>query len=183
MCIAALAPLAAAGGAAGGAGSIASVIGTVATIAGTVTGMQAQRQAAQAETASAEYQAKQARIMAEDTLKRGAADEQAKRRQTAALEGRQRAVMAASNLDLSSGSPLAVLTDTAILGELDADTVKNNAQREATQQRAQAGIYDMKAKAADQAGKIGVISTALGGVSTLADKWYRNRQPSGGLAR
>lgn len=174
MCIAALAPLAAG---AAGAGGAASTIGAIAGILGTGVSIMAQRQQAQAESATAEYQAKQSRILAEDTLKRGAADEQAKRRETAALEGRQRAVMAASNLDLSSGSPLAVLTDTAVLGELDAQTVRNNAQREATQQRAQAGIYDMKAKAATSAGNIGMIGTALGGVSTLAEKWYKNRAP------
>ena len=178
MCIAALAPLAA-GGAAAGAGSMAATIGTLASVAGTVVGVGAQMQAARAEQATAEYQAKQSRIMAEDTLKRGAAEEEAKRRQTAALEGRQRAVMAAGNLDLSSGSPLAVLTDTATLGELDAETIRNNAKREATQMRAQAGIYDMKADAAASAGGIGAFGTALGGISTLADRWYKNSRGLG----
>lgn len=153
--------------------AVAGIIGAVTSAAGTVVSMVGQRRAAEAEAAASKYQADQSRLLAEDALKRGAAEEQAKRRETAALEGRQRAVMAASNLDLTSGSPLTVLTDTALLGELDAQTVKNNAQREATQHRAQAGLYDMQSKAQSSAGKTLVFGTALSGVTSLADKWYR----------
>lgn len=127
MCVAAL-------------GGVAGLIGSVASAAGTVVGVIGQMNASRAEAAASTYQANQSRIMAEDALKRGAAEEQAQRRKTAALEGRQRAVLAASNVDLTSGSPLAVLTDTAMLGELDAQTIKNNAEREASQHRAQAGL-------------------------------------------
>lgn len=153
-------------------GGVAGIIGSVASIAGTVVGVMGQMNAAKAEAAASKYQADQSRIMAEDALKRGAAEEDAQRRKTAALEGRQRAVMAASNVDIGSGSPLAVLADTAVLGELDAQTVRNNADREAAQHRAQAGLFDMKASAAKSAGTIGAIGTALGGIGSLADRWY-----------
>lgn len=160
MCIAAL------GGAAGAIGAIASLAGTVVSVMG-------QMSAAQAQADMSQYQAKQSRIMAEDALKRGVAEEQAQRRKTAALEGRQRAILAASNVDIGSGSPLQILTDTAMLGELDAQTVRTNAKREASQHRAQAGLFDMQAGAAKQAGMINAFGTALGGISSLADRWYR----------
>lgn len=165
MCVAAL-------------GGVAGLIGSVASAAGTVVGVIGQMNAGRAEAAASTYQANQSRIMAEDALKRGAAEEQAQRRKTAALEGRQRAVLAASNVDLTSGSPLAVLTDTAMLGELDAQTIKNNAEREASQHRAQAGLFDMKASAAKSAGTLGAIGTALGGVSSLAERWYNPSRTS-----
>ncbi len=153
--------------------AIAGVVSAVTSVAGTALSVIGQRNAAAAESAAATYQAKQSRILAEDALKRGAAEEQAVRRRTSALEGRQRAVMAASNLDLGSGSPLDILTDTAVLGELDAQTTRGNAQREATQLRSQANLFDMKASAATSAGNIGAIGTAIGGISSLADRWYK----------
>lgn len=160
MCVAAL-------------GGVAGTIGTIASLAGTAVGVVGQMQAARAEEATAQYQAKQSRVMAEDAIQRGIAEEQAQRRKTAALESRQKAVMAAGNVDLGSGSPLQILADTAMLGELDAQTVRTNSKREASQHRAQAGLFDMKASAAMSAGRIGAFSTALGGVGSLADRWYK----------
>lgn len=159
-------------------GGVAGTIGAMASAAGTVAGVVGQISAGRAEAAASTYQANQSRIMAEDALKRGAAEEQAQRRKTAALEGRQRAVLAASNIDLGSGSPLAVLSDTALLGELDAETISNNAQREASQHRAQAGLFDMKAKAANSAGMLGAVGTALGGISSLSERWYKSNRTS-----
>jgi hypothetical protein len=160
MCIAAL------GGVAGAIGTIASVGGTIMSVAG-------QRQAAQAAQARADYQAKQARIQAEDSLRRGAVAEQAQRRKTAALAARQAAVLGASNLDLGSGSPLAILGDTAQLGELDAQTIRGNAQRESAAYSSQAGLFDLESDAAGSAGNIATFGTALGGIGSLAERWYR----------
>lgn len=117
-------------------------------------------------------------MLAEDALKRGHQEEEAQRRKTAALMGRQRAMMAASNLDLGSGSPLAILGDTALLGELDAETIKGNAKRQATQLRNSATMSDFEGKNAKAAGYIGAFSTVLGGVGGLADKWYKPRKAS-----
>lgn len=155
------------------AAGLLGVISTVASVAGTAVGVVGGMQAAKAEAAASEYQAKQSRIMAEDALKRGAAEEQAQRRKTSALEGRQRAVMAASGLDIGSGSPLSILADTAQLGELDAQTVRANANREAQQYNSQATLYSAQAKSQKSAGILGAMGTALGGAQTLADKWYR----------
>lgn len=155
--------------AAPGIGAIFSALGSVVGAVGTIA-------SAQAQAAAAKYQAKQQRMMAEDALKRGAVEEQGKRRQTAALEARQKAVMAGSNLDIGSGSPLAILGDTAQLGELDALTIRGNAQREATFGRNQAKLYDMEASSARTAGWIGAGTSILSGIGTVAEKWYKPYQ-------
>lgn len=149
-------------------GAIASLIGTGVSAYGQV-------QQGKAAAAAAEYEQKQNTILAEDALKRGAQEKDAVRRRTAALEGRQRAVLAASNLDLGSGSPLAILSDTAMLGELDAEIVQGNAERERAGLMAGADLAGMRAKSAKQAGTIGAFSTVLSGAGTLADKWYKPR--------
>ena len=82
-------------------------------------------------------------------------------------------ILAASNVDLGSGSPLAILGDTAQLGELDAQTIKDNAKREANYHTGNSQLAGMEAKSASTAGVIGAFSTVLGGASSLADKWYK----------
>lgn len=156
MCIAAL----------GGLGPIISAIGTGVSAIGTIAG-------AQAQAAAATYRKKQEAMLSEDALKRGAQEEEAQRRKQAALAGRQKAILAASNVDLGSGSPLAILGDTAQLGELDAQTIKDNAKREANYHTGNSQLAGMEAKSASTAGVIGAFSTVLGGASSLADKWYK----------
>lgn len=151
-------------------------LGMIASLAGTGISAYGQIQQGNAEAAAAQYEQKQDAILAEDALKRGAQEEQGQRRKTAALEGRQRAVMAASNVDIGSGSPLNVLADTATLGELDAQVIKGNAQREAVGYQTSGNMAGMRANSAKQAGMIGAFSTALSGVGTLADKWYKPRR-------
>lgn len=155
------------------------MLSTMATIGGTVISAMGQMQAGKAQAASDNFQAKQSKILAEDALKRGAQAEEAKRRETAQLQSRQQAVMAASNLDITSGSPLAILGDTAALGELDASIIKSNAAREAQQYNTQGKLFSLSASNAKSAGMIGAFGTVLGGVGTLADKWYKPAGNSG----
>lgn len=147
-------------------GMITSLIGTGVSAAGAYAG-------AQAEADAASFQQKQETMLAEDALKRGAEAEAKQRRETSALQGRQRAVLAASNLDIGSGSPLAILGDTAQLGELDALTVRNNSEREASYHRTNASFAGMKKKSAKSAGMWAVAGTLAGGASALAEKWYK----------
>lgn len=149
-----------------------AVIGTIASLAGTAVGTAGAIQSSRAQADAATFKQKQERLLAEDALKRGAQQEQAQRRKTAALMGRQRAVMAASNLDLGSGSPLAILGDTAQLGELDAHVIRDNARRQEQYHNTNATLSGMEADNAKTAGFFGAFSTALGGATMLADKWY-----------
>lgn len=115
---------------------------------------------------------------ARDAEERGAAEETAQRRQTAALMGKQKAGMAANGLDLSSGSPLDILGDTAQFGELDALTVRSNAAREAYGYRNQGAQFTSDAAAQKIAGKnaksasyISAGSTILTSASQMGGNW------------
>jgi hypothetical protein len=68
---------------------------------------------------------------AEQVSKIGAIEEERHRRKVQQAIGGQRAALAANGLDLSSGTPLDLVTETAALGEEDALNIRFNAAREA----------------------------------------------------
>lgn len=109
---------------------------------------------------------------AKDALERGKEEEQRKRQQVATLKGRQIAAMAEGGVDLSFGSPLDTIVDTAVLGELDALTIRTNAAREAydyrvdaASKRADAAMGRRSASAARTGGYLQAGGTLLGGGS------------------
>lgn len=153
---------------------------TLLTIGSTLVGAVGTVAQGQSAAAAAEYQQKQQTMLAEDALARGAQEEEGQRRKTAALAARQRAVMAASNVDLGSGSPLAILGDTAMLGELDAQVIKDNARRQQSFHKGNAVLAGMEGKAASTAGIIGGFSTVLGGATQMASSWYKPGKGGGG---
>lgn len=176
MCIAALPAIA----------MVASLAGTAISAVGQMQSGQAQAAAAKHEQAVAQNNAIIANRMAVDAQKRGAVEEEDHRRKTAQLKARQVAVMSASNLDITSGSPLEVLGDTAQLGELDALTIRANARREAlghqTQMmnfEAQGQAAGMKASAAKAAGTIGALGTVASGIGSVAGQWYNIKSGKG----
>lgn len=150
---------------------------TLLMIAGTVVSGMGQIQQGNAAAASAKYNATVAEMnatladrRAKDAIERGQVEEQQKRAQVAQLQGRQKAAMAANGVDLSFGSPLDTLVDTAVLGELDALTIRQNAAREAydyqvqgVNSRADAGLSRMNAKSAKTGGYLAAGGTVLGG--------------------
>ena len=80
--------------------------------------------------------------------------------------------MAANGLDLTFGSPLDTLVDTATLGELDALTIRSNAYREerdirqqGANYRGQAGVDRAAASSALTGGYLNAAGTLLGGGS------------------
>lgn len=121
-----------------------------------------------------EMNAKIADSNARDALERGKIEEQNKRREIAMLSGKQRAAMAANGVDLTFGSPLDTLVDTAMLGELDALTIRSNAAREAygykvnaTNARADASLSRANASAAKTGGYLSAAGTVLGGAADV----------------
>lgn len=98
---------------------------------------------------------------AKDALQRGEQAELHQRIRSAQAVGRQRAQMGAAGVGLSSGSPSQVLQDTAKLGELDALTVRNNAQREAYGHNVEEMNFKSDAKFARMKGRYGAASTLL----------------------
>lgn len=161
------------------------MLGMILNFAGAMSQAAGQRQAAEAKAAEYRYQAqiddnnrKVALWKAEDAKARGAKDEAALRVKVAQLKGRQRSALAASGVEVGSGSALDILGDTAALGELDALTIRSNAERESYEQRvvasnlkANAGMKRMGADNAIIAGKIGARTSLLTGAGSVASKW------------
>ncbi|MEO1192848.1 MAG: hypothetical protein AAFY02_13890 [Pseudomonadota bacterium] len=92
-------------------------------------GMQAQ-QAAQFNARVAENNARLQDNLALDAARRGQIEEQRSLLDAGRLRSRQAAALAANGVDISSGSPLQTLADTAALGRLDGLQVRANAERE-----------------------------------------------------
>lgn len=154
--------------------TVATIGSTVLSAAGQVQQGNAQAQAGQYNAQVADMNATMAETRAKDALARGAVEEQQKRAQTAQLMGRQRAAMAANGVDLTFGSPLDTIVDTAIMGELDAMTIRQNAGREADDYRMQAwnaradaGLSRSNAKSAKTGGYLAAGGTVLGGAADV----------------
>jgi hypothetical protein len=165
-------------------------------VASTVIGGAAALQQADSSAKASRYNAQVAEMnavlsqrRAKDASERGAKAEQQKRMEIAALQGRQRAAMAANGVDVNYGSALDTLIDTAYLGELDALTIRRNAAREAydfevdaVNGRADAGLSRANADSAMAGGYLNAAGTVLGGASS-AYRGYRdyNRPAVGGF--
>jgi hypothetical protein len=149
-----------------------------------------QGQQAAAQRASLEYQAAVSRnnqILAErqaaDATERGRIAERNQRVKAQQLAGRQRAVLAGNGVVVDEGSALDITSDTAAMGEQDALTIRANAEREALGFRtqgmnfgAQAGLQSMQA--ANTSATMGQIGTAFGAIGSVADRWYRYKNPT-----
>ncbi len=139
-------------------------------------------QQAQATAAASNYNAQVQEMNAQiserrakDAIERGALEEQRKRQEVAQLQGRQQVAMAANGVDLGFGSPLDTLVDTAVLGELDALTIRSNTYREAYDYRVQAANQRAGAQlsiAEGKAAKTGGWLNAAGTILTGASKGY-----------
>lgn len=91
----------------------------------------AQKRANQAQSVLAENNAVLSDWQAADALYRGKIAERNARTSGRLLKGSQVVAFAASGVALDSGSALSILTDTDVLTEEDAQTIRNNAEREA----------------------------------------------------
>lgn len=159
-------------------------ISMILTLGSTLLGAAGQIQQGQAANASAKYNAQVQEMnanladrRARDAIERGAAEEQRKRQEVARIKGAQIAGMAANGVDITFGSPLDTIVDTATLGELDALTIRSNTYREAydykvdaVNKRAGANLTRMEGKNA----KTGSYLAAAGTVLTGAGKAYKD---------
>jgi hypothetical protein len=186
IAIAGIAAAAAAGGGAAAAGvSTMAALSLAATAASGVMAAGGAVAQGRAQKKQAAYQAQVERNNAQiatwqaaDAVQRGRIEEQNQRLKVARIAGSQRAGFASSGVELGSGSPLDVLMDTAQLGELDALTIRSNAEREAygytTQSSnltAQSGLTRMAGRNAQTAGYISAGSTLLSTAGTAADRY------------
>jgi hypothetical protein len=158
---------------------------TAATVASGAIGAYGAIQSGQAQKKQARYQAGVERNnatiagwQAQDATQRGQIEEQRQRLATARLKSSQRAAFGSNGVEIDSGSPLDVLMDTAQLGELDALTIRSNAEREAYGFRsqsgnlmAQAGLTQMAGRSAQQASFVSAGSTLLSTAGTTYDRY------------
>lgn len=148
--------------------------GTAVSARGQVKAGRAAREAGEAEAGRLEYNARIADLQAEDALLRGTEEEQRFRSTVRGLIGSQRAGFAGQGVDIARGSAVDVQADAAYLGELDALTIRSNAQREAWGYRVQgedlrlgAGVARRGGRAAQTAGRVAAAGTILGTGSSL----------------
>ena len=168
------------------------MLSSAASLVGAVTGARGAIDAGGANADAATYQAAVARnnkIISDQNatyaLQAGKASESNQRQKTAQTIGAQRAAMAANGIDIGSGSPLNLQADTAMIGELDALTIRNNAlrnainfSRQASDFGANASLLDRRAESSRNAGNLNAISSIVGGASSVSDKWAtRWRKP------
>lgn len=164
-------------------------LATILTLGSTLLGAVGSIQQGQAAAASAKYNNQVAQMnatiserRAKDAIERGATEEQKKRQQVQRILGEQQTAMAANGVDLTFGSPLDTMVDTAVLGELDALTIRTNAYREeydyrvqAANQRAGGQLELMKGQAAKTAGYLDGFGTVLGGFGKAYSGYSKSR--------
>lgn len=156
---------------------------TMLALAGAVSGAAGAMQTAQAQKSAASYQAqvsannaKVAGWQAESADARGQDDAMAVGRKQADVRGKQAASMAANGLDLSSGSPAAVLEQTDYYGLADQKTAVQNASDTAWGLRTKGDSYtaesNMQKSKADGINPLMSGATSLlGSAGNVADKW------------
>lgn len=162
------------------------VIAIAATVISTAVGVAGSIQQGKAAKNQADYQAQVARNnriiaerKAEDARRRGAIEERQQRIKTAQLIGRQRASAAARGVVVDQGSALDITADTAAIGELDALTIRSNAEREALGFETQGANFEAESVLRRRAGStaqsdsfLSAGGTLLSGTAKVADRWY-----------
>jgi hypothetical protein len=169
MCIPAFAVI---GTALGASATTAAAVGTMAVAQGVGLGMQvlgAYNQAKYQEGV-ARNNATMAEYAAQDAEARGEKEAMDARRKGEALKSTQRTAFASKGLDLTYGTTAAIQDQTDFFTQVDVDTTRNNAAKEAWARRAQSQNYQAEAKAANP--MFAATSTLLAGGGQVASKWY-----------
>lgn len=131
------------------------------------------------------------RIIAEQNavyeLQAGQTEEQGQRMKTGQVISQAKAEQGASGIDAATGSAVKVRQTTATIGELDALTIRDNAERRAYGYRAegvnfqaQAGLYKMQAQSDMMGGIFSGLGSIIGGFSSVAGKWGSMQSPGSG---
>jgi hypothetical protein len=166
-------------GAAMGLGALGSVIGGIGSIF-----------QGNAESAAMNYQAgiatQNANIAKQNAAWASSAGEnQAEQSgmKTAAQVGQITADRAASNLDIKSGSNTEVVAGQREIGQMDQDAIRSNAYKqaygyniEAAGEENQANLDKSGAANAQTAGGLGMVSSLIGGATSVATKWMQGQQ-------
>jgi len=138
---------------------------------------------AQAQSQSAAYNAQVARnnqtIANQNAglaLEQGQQAEQTQRIKTGEMISGIEAGQAASGVNPNEGSPLSVRSSAAETGELDALTIRYNANLQAQNLKYQGSMYGSQAGLDVAQGQYGVAASILGGASSVSSKWLQYNQ-------
>lgn len=165
-----------------------AVAGLAMSAASTGLGVMGQMNQQAAAGAQAQYMAQMAQRnqqlqqwQADDALRRGEVQEAKVRESGAQRIGALTANLAAQGTDLA-GSPTDILGDAREAGELDAQTVRSNAAREAWGFKVGAANAGAEAsmRGSFQPSYMGAGASLLAGASGIADKWSRFKYSGGG---
>lgn len=158
-------------------GTMMQITGSVMGALGAASNSSAAKAAYNSQAQVADNNATISEWQAQDALARGGRDVMAARRRTRQLRGRQRAGLAASGVDLTTGSAEQILNDTEYFGEVDVNTLQDNAAREAWALRNQASGYKsqaglMKARADAESPFMAGMTSLLTNAGKVASNWY-----------
>lgn len=149
----------------------ASGISTGANVLGTYSQMQAAKSNASYQAAVANQNAAIANAQSISAGMAGADEQGRIRDKTKQVAGSQKAAFAANGLDIQSGSALSTLSDTALMGEQDVQTSRQNTQQQMWGYDVQAMNYRNQAKAAKAEGRNQSRSALLTGITSLAKQY------------
>jgi len=147
-------------------------LGTVMQAVGGMTSAYGQYASGKYSSAVARNNAIMAGYQERDALQRGQQKEAQHRLLVSSKIGEQRAQIGSSGFDVGAGSALDVIGDTAAMGEVDALTIRADAEREAWGHRAAASNYRAQSKMESRKGMMGAATSLIGSAGSVADKWY-----------
>ncbi len=113
----------------------------------------------------ADYNARVGKLKADSVIKDAGIAEDLQRTKTRQIEGSQNATLGASGIDPTTGTASRVLDQTATMGELDAQTIRTNALRQAWGLETQSNLDLVQGNASRKSGLVGGMGTLLAGGS------------------
>lgn len=170
-------------------GISALVTSIVATVVSTTMGVVSSVQQGKAAQAQMNYQAEinrrnaaKAQANADDKRQEGIEESRMQRLKTLQKVGAQQAALAANGVDVSEGTALDIIEDTAAMGELDALTTRYNYEKQALAFESQADNFNNQANldifAGQNAYSSGITNAVasgvngLGNIASVSSKWY-----------
>lgn len=175
------------------AANIAIGVSVASGVTGGVVGGIASVQQGKAQQAQYNYQAKvaeeNAKIAQENAnvqRQQGIEEARLQRLKTASVIGSQKTAMAANGVDITQGTAVDVISDTAAMGELDALQTQYNYETKARAYEAESGNFinqsrldRLSGKNAYSAGKMNALTSTINGIGEtagnagqLAMKWF-----------
>jgi len=157
-----------------------TIISAVVGVAGTAYSAYSSYEKGEAEEEAYDEQAAAAGAEAKAKREQAAREEEIHREKLKRLMGTQRAVFGAAGVDISSGTPLSILLETAEEGEREAEYIRYGGNVEAVRSEQQARLYSLYGSQASKIGTMGATSTFLTGLGSAGMNYSKMvNTPSG----